>query len=533
MESTNRRLPILWITAAALIAAVGAAYLLRDRLFGSDSRLDDWIGRQLIGLVNTYVVPDISFDELNYVPPATVELRDVAFTAPDGTRVLEIARFSLALTEPPRLGEPIVIEEVVIDGGSIHLLRDRQTGGLRGLVPLVKAGFKVPFAPKGDPDKRFRLSDVLKIRRIQIRDMAVSYDSGAGRPPMVLDGLSADLTVEPDERAAEPGWYGLACSVKRGAILSLGLAGRLNLDTFLAELSEANLTATLSPKTINNLPPRLQDFLQRHDASGRLTVSLSGRLPWPDWRDAAATVRIELAEFEFAVGDYRLPIDRLQGEVRLGARRIELAALEAELLAGSFTVKAAGSAGDESSPGQVAWEVVQLDLAKLIRSRAADAAGDAPRLAGKLSASGSARMNLTDLPDSLNGSGTAEVREGRLLWIPLLSRLRETLRLDRLAAGLGKLNHRADAKFEFTRAGLRLTESHLVTPLLAARAEGLIGYDGTLDLRVNAGAVERFQALLGKLGEALGKLTDKLGAYHVTGTLRDPKIGVTILDGGP
>ena len=49
-----------------------------------------------------------------------------------------------------------------------------------------------------------------------------------------------------------------------------------------------------------------------------------------------------------------------------------------------------------------------------------------------------------------------------------------------------------------------------------------------MDMLFNAGALEKIQSLLGKVGAFMGRISDEISAYTLTGTLDDPKVGVTL-----
>jgi hypothetical protein len=44
----------------------------------------------------------------------------------------------------------------------------------------------------------------------------------------------------------------------------------------------------------------------------------------------------------------------------------------------------------------------------------------------------------------------------------------------------------------------------------------------------NAGAVEKIESLLGRVGAFLGRITDEISAYTLTGTLGEPEVGITV-----
>jgi hypothetical protein len=64
--------------------------------------------------------------------------------------------------------------------------------------------------------------------------------------------------------------------------------------------------------------------------------------------------------------------------------------------------------------------------------------------------------------------------------------------------------------------------------MAALRGHGDIYFDTRMDMLFNAGPVEKIQSLLGKIGDFLGRITDEISAYTVTGTLAEPKVGVKV-----
>ena len=71
---------------------------------------------------------------------------------------------------------------------------------------------------------------------------------------------------------------------------------------------------------------------------------------------------------------------------------------------------------------------------------------------------------------------------------------------------------------------MTIEKALIQSKLLAARTRGDIHYDGRLDMKVNAGVVEKAEDLLGELGDVLGALTDRLLPYVVSGTWSKPKV---------
>jgi hypothetical protein len=89
-----------------------------------------------------------------------------------------------------------------------------------------------------------------------------------------------------------------------------------------------------------------------------------------------------------------------------------------------------------------------------------------------------------------------------------------------------------DLEFDLQGEGVRINRSKIVTSLALIRGTGLIGYDGTLDLLVSAGPMEKIKDKLGKVGDLLKDLGDRLAQYSVKGTIDKPKVGVRALGTG-
>lgn len=525
----SRRRRFRTVAGACVLALglIGLGWgLSRVPLTGQRGQLDDWIGRQIVGIVGTYLVPTISFEALDYQAPGRVTLTGVAFTAPDGTRVLELETFGLELAEVPRIGAPIVIERVLIERGRINLIRDAGGDGFKGLVPMTRAR---PGAEPDEAPEQFRLSRVLRLREVRLSDIAVRYEPGGDLPPMVLEGLSAELLVEPETTSEEAGWYEADLQFGHGSLMALTLPGRINLDTMVVQVSDGSMDVEVGPATIGALPPELQALVTAYEAKGRLAATMSGSVPLTDWPSGHFDARIELDQFGISAGAYRLPIDRLDCTVSLTAGVVEVRDLRAELLGGQVAGQASLSVREAARPMTARWSAEQLDLQALMRTAEGEGAS---ALAGRLSSTGTVRCALSRPRESIDGSGEARIRDGRLVRLPGLTALADRLNLPGNPLRSTIANHRADFVFELEPAGVRITESSVVANTLAARGTGLVGYDGTLDLQVNAGPLERVQAMLGRVGEALGRVTDQVMTYHIGGTVGEPKVGVSVLNGG-
>jgi hypothetical protein len=67
-----------------------------------------------------------------------------------------------------------------------------------------------------------------------------------------------------------------------------------------------------------------------------------------------------------------------------------------------------------------------------------------------------------------------------------------------------------------------------ISTVMAARGKGRVGLDKSLDLLLNGGPLEKVQSMLGSVGAMLGKVTDSLTHYRVTGTVGHPVISIEV-----
>ncbi len=504
-----------------LALAAGGAVLWLSRPANADA-LTQYLGQQVVGIANTYLVPDLAFERVEYAHPGTLTLSGVSLTAPAGERVVDLETMTVRLAQVPKRGEPIRIAAIKLENGTVSIVRDAQTGEIRGLVPFVERGVSADEQPSADDSTR--LSDVLVLERVEIEGVDLVIDAGDGAGPMRLDGFGLAMDVTPGD---EPGWYALDFTSGRAPGLQLDVAGRLNLDTFTLAMDRVVGVIELSDATYGSLPGQLANPLRDREARGKLEIELSGDLPLTNPLGGSLVADIALTEFNLAAGSYRIPIDRADLRAQLNAGVVNPMTLAMSTLRGSGEIAGPVRLSAPGLPAELTWTVTQVDVEQFLRS----AGEGAPDLAGLVSGSGSVSTSLADPVAALSGAGELRLTNGRLLAIPGLTELARVASVVGFGDAADK-NHSADAAFTLSRDGVHIDASQLVTNTLAARATGLIGFDSTLDLRVNAGPLERVQELLGGIGAAIGKITDKLVTYRVGGTTAEPKVSVAPLGVG-
>lgn len=478
--------------------------------------LPEWVGRQVVGIANAYLVPQVSYRTLRYTPPFEVTLIGVTLTAPDGTKVVTIEELGVKLAELPSVGKPIVIEHLTLVKPEVVVERQAE-GGVKGLWPLLRARVK---EADGVPSE-MKLSNVLKLRRVAITNGSVRYTAWKGSP-IALDGITTEMIVAPD--SAGQGWYALDVSSGRKPALAATVRGRVNIDTLVAEIATGEATVTLDRQSSTGLPAEIQKLLAEYDAGGVAALSFSGTVPALDPTAGNLTARLKVQDFSLAMGSNRFPLQVLEGEASLAGGVLSIPRLTASPIGGRLEASGSARLNEAGMPMELRWKAEGMDLAQLQRDP--KAAQSPATLLGVLATEGTATTRLEDIKGSAGGAGKATVRNGRLLVLPGVQQLMDMMQIAIPESAKTATDHSLDADFELGPGVVRVTRSELQSPLIAARVTGTIGFDQRLDLRANAGPLEKLQSAMGKIGELFGKLTDKLVGYRIRGTVSAPEVSV-------
>lgn len=525
MKSPLRKIVLSLLLLAMVIAGavIGIRFVLISQS-GAASSLRDYVARQVVGIVNSHLEPTLDFDTVELELPGTVRFTGARLTSPDGTRVLDLDRLVITLDEVPSVDKPIRIARVEINGGAINLIQDAATGRFRGLQPLVKRGIREGTAPVA-PESQ--LSSVLRLEHITVSDIALSYADGTGSEPMVIRGFGADLDIKP---AAEgEGWYGMRVAAGRSPGLTIDIDGSFSIDTFVAKLSRAVCTIDLNDTTTGSLPPQLQEVVRGMDATGKAVAEITGFAPLMEPLASELKANFALTGFNIAAADMRLPIDSFNARIDLVDGTASTQSAVAELMQGRATLSATAALTETGMPISATWSITGVSLREALRSGVPE--GETPKIAGLLNGQGSVTTELASPLARISGSGEVQVTEGRLFVLPGIAELLQQVGQAATTGG-SAFDHRGDATFTLEPAGVQVTKSEIVTGVLAARATGVIGYDGSLDMIVNAGPLERLQNALGAVGDIFGRITDRLVKYRLGGTLDKPTVTVMPLGVG-
>jgi hypothetical protein len=428
---------------------------------------------------------------------------------------------TLEMAQIPRPGQPLRIQKLVLDHPEFRLVTvSAQDSHLVGYGNFLKEPQQQPSTATES-----KLSDIFDIRLIEVVDGLVVYSPHTpGVKPMKIDQISFRLNIEP-LKGSETGWYAAEMNLERKPVFSTHFAGRVNTDTTVIEAQTLRIAVALGRDQDHYLPPQIQTLLKEHEVSGDLVVEASGSVQANDWRASTLQAQVKLTGGNFAMGENHIPLDRLDVRWAMADRHGTLEMLDADLLGGRLEAR-----------GEVAFNgpldshfdvhLTDIQLQQCLRN----AAGDEGKYRGDLSGKISWQGPLTKPLKQSQGSGTIRVVDGDLSHVPVLSDLLAVVTgaMDKVGLGSGPPRDTADVAFTFEGNRVNLGKVFAVTSLAALHGHGDIYFDARLDLLINAGSVEKVESLLGSAGALLGRMTDEISAYTLTGTLGQPKVDVEI-----
>jgi AsmA-like C-terminal region len=556
-----------WIAVIAVVVLVAIAGVGYYFLFGQGAAtLNRWIGDKLVAVAADYLNPRLTFKSFQYHYPLTAILEDVQLTIDDpatpGATVTIFAarRLALDMAEIPRSDQPLRIQKLTLEGPEICLISATGTQGpILGFSNLLKeqpgqAG--LPPTP---------LSSVFEIRLIEVRDLAVVYDTRkSGVKPMTLDHITTTLKVEP--AAAQSGWYAMALDLDRKPVFTTHVAGHFNLDSMLLEAKEFKLALKVGRAQDSLLPPEIQEVLKAHDVTGDLAVAASGTVPLTNLPALKLETTLTLKGGNVAAGDHHIPIEKLDVRCHAADGVLHLEALNVGTLGGRVEAQGQfGLTGDK--PAHVELAVAGVRLEQALRNPSGADSEFRGAVDGRVMWDAPPATAMT----ASRGNGTVRITEGHLAALPVLGDVLDGLSKAMAVAhlGSGPPTDTADGVFTFEGDRVNFSRLDLVTAWAVARGAGDVYFDGKLDLTLNAGPLEKIESILGKPGDLVGKaggalgkdgalgaagsvvgeagkalssigkfvgktagsVTDQVMAYAVTGTVDDVKVGVKVAPG--
>jgi hypothetical protein len=476
-----------------------------------------------------------------------VEIRDAVMMHGENT-IGSFERLALSLAGLPRAGDRLTVSQLLLEKPKVAFLRTAE-GDWSGWSDIARtasvttsseplANAVADAAPGGLDWSAFAIEDA------KVTGAVIAWQSSPDTAPLALDAIAATFSMTPADSTAKttpPSEVGAAKSnasqrielrVNRPPLFESTFVGRLSPNDFVVDVQEFHASASLGESQYATLPEALQTEARGHDVAGQLSASFTGHLPLREVDQARGEGSLELRDAIVSTGEKVFPVDMLRASVQLdgGSAPFEF---EGQTLSGELSGSGMVQLASPRS-FDVAWNVADIELKETLRAAGEQVPGNAlklPKYSGKLSTQGNAQGELATLPESISGEGQLTVREARLMNVPIIGNIVELLEAARMGKVV-KATDSADVEFNLTGEGIQIVKGKVVTAFALMRGSGLIGYDTSLDLLVSAGAFEKLKDDLGRVGEMLNAVSDRVIKYTVKGTINEPKLGVSAFGSG-
>lgn len=509
---------ILITVIVLIIAGVVAVKIVGKQ---GSSRLEHWIGTCITGVLGSYLTPDIKFNAMDYQAPYTVIIDNLTMTTRN-VQQLEVTQMILELAEIPKVGKPIQIKRIELQSPTIKFVKGSdEDAGFVGWTDLVKT--EVIENPNS-VEAGNRISDVLAMRYVVIRDGKMVYDLSDGSDPMILQGMELSLNTEPQTDISEPGWYSVDTKIKREKLFDIKVDGRFNIDNIFMDLAKLNLSASLSADNYSIMPPEIQTYLKQYDIHGMLSVDVNGLIPLTDFTGANMQINVLLENGNIAVDDKILPIERFETKASLSSNVVN-AVYEMNLLAGSIMGNYKLFLATEAMPLELDWIATGIQIQNTLKAFSDDS-NNSPAYAGTIDMTGKLFASAANFFPTLSGNGELNLTEGKLMVIPVLSKLASVVNPSNSDSKSGLLEDTAQVLFQILPDRVHIDSLKYSSSLVAAHGDGDVFFNTDLSLKLNAGPMEKIQDNLGKIGDLLGKITDSFVKYYVSGTVAEPEVSV-------
>ncbi|MGE3182502.1 MAG: hypothetical protein AB7N71_12795, partial [Phycisphaerae bacterium] len=323
--------------AFLVLIAVGAGsafWLYRYIGAAGSSELEQWVARQVVGILEAYITPKITFDAIDYQAPRTVVIDDLNIVADEGTPMVALQQILLELAETPSRGKPIKIARIEIKAPDLNFIA--RDGALVGWGNFVKQ--QAVTEPETVPDDR-KLSEVFELRHLSVTDAKITFDDPRlGDDKMVLTDITFSLDTPPADN--ESNAHILDFVLQRKPLIDVKLKGKINLDTSLLELAPLTADIQLEEDTLQSLPPNVQEMLRKYEIDGTLHANVSGEIPLQSPQDSSVSADVRMAGlgldlfgFRGTLGELKIVGDYPAGPLTMNLANLALSQDEVKFLA--------------------------------------------------------------------------------------------------------------------------------------------------------------------------------------------------------
>lgn len=476
-----------------------------------------WLFHFILAASGDVLGPQLHFTNLYYTFPYTVVLESPALSE-DSETFLSADHVRLTLQELPATGKPIHVAEVKFFEPELRF-EWQEDGSLLGINEHF---IKSTEGEQYSDTISTRPSDILSIRILDVDEGTLVFEP-FDSDPIQIDDIEFTLDATPEQD--RPGLYNLEFGLDLKPALVVDFDGDIDIDSGKLEVEHFIATMDIELGRTEGMPVDILEIIEEHEIHGDITLRSNGIVPIAEPETANLDIELLIEGGAFRIGEYFIPVSRLDAHMEIVEKSVDLEVMDVTFHeSGRMTMS-----GHLDLQSPRAFDVV-FDMEDVYLSAVLERLDvDAPGYNGYLGAQGQIASEADEVLEHLEGNSVVTLVDGDILNVPIIDGLREAvLGVEAVPSG----NDQGSMLVVFSPDRLELDDVSLEGEDLGVRGNGEIYYDGSLNLRFNAGPLEKIQMGTGAIGDILGMITDRLVTYQVTGTWEDPEFNGRLLNIG-
>ncbi len=511
----GRRVPV--VPGSLLLFLLVLTGLLARSWAWAEVSIRFWLFNFILTASGDLLGPQLHFANLSYTFPYTVTLESPSLSEGEET-FLSAEQLRLTLQELPAAGKPVQVREVKFFAPVLRF-EWREDGSLVGLNENF---IKSTEGEQYSETISTRPSDILSIRILDVDEGTLVFE------PLEADEIMIDeieFTIDATPEEERPGLYNLEFGLDRKPALVVDLDGTIDIDTGTLEIESFIATMDIEQGRAEGMPRDILEIIEEHEIHGDIRLTSRGTVPIEDPGSARLDIGLQVEQGAARLGAYLIPVDTLDATMEFVEQSVDLESMDITFPeSGRMTMS-----GHLDLVAPRAFDVI-FDLEDVYLSAVLERLDvEAPGYNGYLGAQGHISSQADAVLEHLEGNSHVSLVHGDILNVPIVDGLREAvLGVEALPGG----NDHGSMSVTFRPDRLELDHVSLEGDDLGVRGNGEIYYNGSLNLRFNAGPLEKVQMQTGVIGDLLGMITDRLVTYQVTGTWDDPEFNGRLLSIG-
>lgn len=365
---------------------------------------------------------------------------------------------------------------------------------------------------------------LISIKKLGISNGTLKYIATDKENSLSIANINGTLTNE-SAASISNAVYRSKLSAKNKEGVNIDAEGTVNLKENIVQINNSHIHFDFSNKHIfDALPKYIKTFHEVFRPKEALSLKLTGDININNFASSSLASQIDSSAILVKAGKLDVHFEKCSGEIKLQKFIIQSNELTCHLGEGKAKVhQASVDLNEKERTYRLFWDIKGLNFKNLFPNE--------DKLRGTLSSNGNTSGAL-DTGTIHNGEGEIQIEDGYFSYLPVLTQLSSLLNLKGIISGEFTPDDELEAEFILNPKDINFKRLDIENNVMATRIKGRIFYDGNLDMRANAGPIEKIGSILGPVGKLANAVTDQIVAYKLNGNIDSPKISPIVLGVG-